>query len=99
MRFVIGETEIRIHITAAIMTVFMVISGFAAEYAAAVFSIMLHELSHVLAASACGVKAVMVSVTKLGFSALIPEGTVFSQTAVCIQSDAGIHKPAAGSAP
>ena len=75
MRFVIGETEIRIHITAAIMTVFMVISGFAAEYAAAVFTIMLHKHSHVLAARACRVKAVMVSVTILGFSALIPEGS------------------------
>ena len=56
MRLVIGKTELHIHVTAAIMPVFMLMAGLAAEYAAAFFSMLLHELSHVFAARICGVK-------------------------------------------
>lgn len=35
---------------------------------------LLHELSHVFAARICGVKAGSVSVTILGFSAVLPDG-------------------------
>ena len=73
MRLVIGETEIKVNITAAIMPVFMLIAGLTAEYAAAFFSMLLHELSHILAARICGIKAGIVSVTILGFSAAIPD--------------------------
>lgn len=74
MRLVIGKTELHIHVTAAIMPVFMLMAGLAAEYAAAFFSMLLHELSHVFAARICGVKAGSVSVTILGFSAVLPDG-------------------------
>lgn len=74
MRLVIGKTELHIHVTAAIMPVFMLMAGLAAEYAAAFFSMLLHELSHVFAARICGVKTGTVSVTVLGFSAVIPDG-------------------------
>jgi len=73
VRLVIGETEIKVNITAAIMPVFMLIAGLTAEYAAAFFSMLLHELSHILAARICGIKAGIVSVTILGFSAAIPD--------------------------
>ena len=73
MKLVIGETKIKINITAAIMPVFMLIAGLEAEYAAAFLSITLHELGHIMAARACGIKAGMISVTALGFSAAVPD--------------------------
>jgi stage IV sporulation protein FB len=73
VRLAIGETEIRVNITALAMPVFMLIAGLAAEYAAVFFSMLLHELSHISAARICGIKVGTISVTILGFSTVIPD--------------------------
>lgn len=73
MRLVIGKTEISVNVTALVMPVFMLIAGLMAEYAAAFFSMLFHELSHISAARICGINTGTVSVTILGFSAAIPD--------------------------
>ncbi len=75
MRLSIGGTEIRINITAVIMPAFMLVAGLMTEYAAAFFSMLMHELSHLAAARICGIRSCAFSISILGFSADIQDGS------------------------
>lgn len=71
MRFCSKKTELRISIFVVIIPVVMLIAGCLKEYAAAFFSVVLHEMSHIAVARRFGIHPTRIWITPVGLSASI----------------------------
>lgn len=71
MKFFFGKTEFCINIFTLVIPFIMLIAGCLREYAAAFFSVVLHEMCHIAVAGRYGTRPSCISVSPVGLSARI----------------------------
>lgn len=81
MKFCSKKTELRISIFVVIIPVVMLIAGCLKEYAAAFFSVVMHEMCHIAVAGRYGVQPARIWITPVGLSASI-QNKGFSRSAM-----------------
>lgn len=73
MRFCLGKTEFRINILVLVIPPVMLIAGCLKEYAAAFFSVVLHEMCHIAVARRYDIQPSCIRITPAGLSAEIQD--------------------------
>lgn len=73
MKFKAGAAQFHINALNLIVPVVMIATGLITEYIIAFISVMLHEISHIAAATAYGVRPSTITITPVGFSAVIDD--------------------------
>lgn len=71
MKLCFGKTEFRINILTLIIPFIMLIAGCLREYAAAFFSVVLHEMCHIAVARRYGIQPSCILISPVGLSARI----------------------------